>query len=89
MHNLLKRMEDVQDRLLDNLGETLPTTQGVLETFEAAHSAMREAAEELNRYKQDELPVPEELKQAIAMGAQFGQLMQRVKERLDATLRPA
>ena len=88
MDSLFKRMQAVQDRLLDHMNEAEPNANAVLATFERAYAAMREAAEALRAHK-DSGSVPEEVQQAVNLGSHFGNLMQRVKEHMDASQRRA
>jgi ABC-type transporter Mla subunit MlaD len=81
--SLLKRMQDVQDQLLDHLNDLSPTLAAVLATFEEAFATMREAAAQLESFNKPGLTIPDDVKQAVALGAQFGNLMQRVKSHLD------
>ena len=85
MSTLLQRMLVIQDKLLDHLNDQSPNAAGVLATFEEAYALMREAAAELQSYNGDTSTVPQDIQEAIALGAQFGNLMQRVKHHLDAS----
>lgn len=82
MNPLLQRMYAVQDLLLDHLNDSSPAPAAVLSTFEQTYAIMREASTMLKEYNGN--PVPQDVQEAVALGAQFGPLMQRVKAHLDA-----
>jgi len=85
---MTERMNAIQDRLLDHMNDPDPTPAGVLATFEDAHATMREVAALVDSYReQPNVSVPDDLQQAIALGAGFGVLMQRVKAHLDGVTR--
>jgi hypothetical protein len=84
VYDLLERMNAAQDRLLDHLNDPTPSAMAVLSTFEETHSAMRAVAEAVKFHKSNPAEaMPDGLQQALALGAQFGALMLRVKQHLD------